>query len=216
MQHIDFDGLTFVDLDGVYRKIYGCPLKQRKELAHALTELHKRLAASKIRTIAALYDHDPEFQAIAHECLSLCKIDPDWLSVDMMTEFLLPHRKENQPQRPLLEQLNFPQIERTDEQATEYDAIAALWAQTQNLEQALRLAGYEEDSPPWNELAEVMKARYERSPQRQEEMDVEAIAAHQEFARDLEQQLQNGAVGSEMAIASPQQADQLMEAIFRG
>jgi hypothetical protein len=176
MLHVSFDGLTFVDVSGKYRKIYGCALKQRKELHHALTELHKRLAASKIRTIADLYDGDPEFGAIADECLQLCKIDPNWLSVDMLTEFLLPHRKDNQPVRPLLEQLNFPPVERTGEVSTEWDVLAALWAQTQDLEQALRLAGYEEGSPPWNELAEIMKASYARSPEGREQQDFEDLA----------------------------------------
>jgi hypothetical protein len=59
---------------------------------------------------------------------------------------------------------------------TEWDAIAALWAQTQDLEQALRLAGYEEGSPPWNELAEIMKAGYARSPEGLEQQDLEDLA----------------------------------------
>lgn len=209
MEHRSFDGLSFVDSGGILRIIYGCNLKKRRELAHTLTQLHDRLAATKIHTLAELYDHDCEFSAIADHCLSLCRIDPAWLTIDMLNEFLLPHRKNDEPCRPILEQINFPALEPQREGGTYPEAVAALWSHTQDLEQALRLAGYEKDVP-WDELSEIMQARNAQSPESQQEEEMEAIA------RDLEQQLHPGAVGSEMAIASPQQADRLMEAISRG
>lgn len=207
MHHVTFDALTFIDSGGKYRKIYGCPLKQRKELHHALTELHKRLAASKIQTITSLYDDDPEFQAIADECLSLCRIDPNWLTIDMLIEFLLPHRKNDAPQRPLLETLNFPPNSE-GVSATEAEAIAALWSHTQDLEQALKLAGYQPgEAPPWDELVEVMQARNAASPEGQAERETEEIA----------EQLEKQAIGvNGMAIASPQQTEKFMEALFSG
>ena len=209
MDHHSFDGLSFVDAQGTYRLIYGCPLKQRRELAHALTTLNERLKASKIQTISDMYDHDPEFQAIADHALTLCRIDPNWLTIEMMIEFLLPHRgKDGTPTRALLEQINFPKVISPDEPTgTHADAVAALWSHTQDLEQALRLAGYDQSSPAWDELSEILKARMAQTPEGKEQREMA------EIARDLEARVKDGLFASEMAIASPSETEQLLRMI---
>lgn len=213
MHHQTFDGLSFVDVHGIYRVIYGCALKQRRELAHTLNQLNDRLSKSKIRTIAELYDHDTEFSAIADHCLALCRIKPNWLNVEMLTEFLLPHRDAGgNPAPALLQQLNFPQIEERGEGATHEEAIAALSTHTNDLEAALRLAGYEPgEAPPWDELQEILKARNEATDPKAKEAKMEASVQ-----KSIEDAIEPGGwfAGFGGQVASPQQTDELLASLL--
>jgi hypothetical protein len=217
IQPIKFDGIQFLDAQGIYRTIYGCPLKQRQELHRALLTLHERINRSKITTIAHLYDHDSEFAAIADYCLQLNRIDPNWLNIDQLTQFLIPYRNaEGHPQRPLLEQLNFPPVENQEARgATFAESIAALWTHTNNLEEALRAAGFEVgEYPSAAELDAILEAKNRFSdPKRKNEPPVEV---QQQIAADIERRMQDGSwFSGATAIASPQQTDEWMAQMMR-
>jgi hypothetical protein len=124
-------------------------------------QLEKRVQASNLETVADLYDHDPEFAAIADHCLKLCKIDPDWLTIDMLAQFLLPYQDEQGNAQPgLLQALNFPVVPDSGGKGGSYaEAIAAVWTHTQDLQAALKAVGLEPDEQlAWNELQEVLEA----------------------------------------------------------
>jgi hypothetical protein len=217
IESIQFNGIQFLDAQGIYRTIYGCPLKQRQELHRALLSLHERLNRSKIRTIAHLYDHDSEFAAIADYCLTLNRIDPNWLNIDQLTQFLIPYRdEEGNPQRPLLEQLNFPSTSNpTARGATFAESIAALWTHTNNLEEALRSAGFEVgEYPSAAEMDAILEAKNRFSdPKRKNEPPREV---QERIAADIEQRMRDGSwFGGTMAIASPQQTDEWMAQMMR-
>jgi len=209
MHHHTFDGLSFVDALGIYRVIYGCPLKQRKELAHTLQTLNERLQISQLKTIKSAYDHDPEFQAIADHALRLCRIEPDWISAEMLTELLFAHRDaDGQPQRALLEQLNFPVIDKANEvESTTAEAIAALWSHTQDLEQALKLAGHEPGAVDWAELGQILEARNAQTPEGKEKAEIERAI------QDLQKVSDGALVPESLAVATPDQTEQLLRMI---
>jgi hypothetical protein len=149
----------FVDAGGRYRSIYGCPLKQRQELARGLMDLEQAVLRSHYRTHADLYDHDLHFRAIAEGCLAICRVDPDWLDIDLLVEFLLPSRGEDGSIRqPLLAQLN--QISTGVGGQTFEEAIAEVWHSLGDYHAALRAVGYAEgEVPPWDTLVKIMQAR---------------------------------------------------------
>ncbi|HEY9826046.1 MAG TPA: hypothetical protein V6D19_11395 [Stenomitos sp.] len=210
-----FDGISFVDALGIYRTIYGVPLKQRRELAHALTQLSERVQRSQLKTVAELYDYDTEFQAIADHCLKLNRIDPAWLNIDQLTQFLLAHKDaEGNACEPILQQLNFPPTPPPEKPATYEQAIAALSTHTKDIEQALRLAGYEQgELPSWPELEAILQARNEAmDPKAEEKQQEHAIA------KSIEEVLESGSWFASFGaqVASPQQTDQLLSEILGG
>jgi hypothetical protein len=227
MLHKSFDGLTFMDATGILRVLYPIALKQRRELDHCLTSLNDRLSRSALRSVHDLYDHDPEFQALADHCLALQRIDPAWIDIDMLTEFLLPHRDAEQAaQAPILRQLNFPKPKvekegdrgklppahfRPKQSATYEEAIAALWTHTGDLEQALRVSGYENDYPGTEELSKIMEARSRfLDPKSADEPRAEEMEA---IAQEIEQRMKAGTWFGGFSgggIASPEQTDELL------
>jgi hypothetical protein len=225
--HKSFDGLSFTDATGILRVLYPVPLKQRRELHHCLIALQMRLSRSKLQSIHELYDGDPEFQALADRCLSLQRIEPDWVNIDMLTEFLLPHRDgEGNPQQPLFQQLNFPPSKTEIKHSSTYEeAIAALWTHTGDLEAALRVSGYENDYPGTEELFKIMEAKNRFSdPKSADEPRPEEMEA---MAQEIEQRMKDGtwfggfsggtrvsegnlSLGTPLGIASPEQTDELL------
>ncbi len=185
---LESNSIRFVDTRGIYRYIYGCPLKQRRELDQSLTDLDDRLNKSHCKTIHDLYDHDPEFQAIADHCLSLCKIDPDWLDIDMLQQFLLSFEAEGQAQVGLLRSLNFPDLGNSGSKAATYEeAIAAAWSHTEDLRSALTELGYDPDEQlSWDELSKVMQARAKAlDPDAAEKAEIEALSQDVQGFADL-------------------------------
>lgn len=158
---IRFTSFGFVDVRGRYRHIAGCPLKQRQELAGLLIAIAEQLDQSKMTTIAELYDGDFTFKALADRAIEVCGIDPAWLSIDMLAQFLFPYKDGEEIKRPLLEELNFPQVPDTGERGAEYEeVIAGLWTHTDSLPEAMQAAGYEPgEALPFDQLSKVLKHR---------------------------------------------------------
>lgn len=217
IQGIEFEGVGFVDSRGKYRVIYGCSLKARRELAHALTKLGDRLEKSTFKTVAEAYDYDVEFAAIANFALEASGIDPDWLTLDMMVEFLFPHRdSEGNPQRPILEQLNFPPTPMEGGKgATHAEAIAAIWTHTKNLRAALDAAGYQGEFPGWEEMSGILEAHAVMTDPKAQEKK-----AQEEIEKKMREDMASGQWGAFVSapakIANPQQTDHLLEQILGG
>jgi hypothetical protein len=166
--------------------VLGCPLKQREQLRANLTDLSEIIQSSLHKSVAALYDHDLEFQAIAHDTLALCSISPDWLDIEMLQQFLLPYAGEDGKASPsLLQNLNFPEAPHPGSKGSTYEeAIAAVWSHTGKLTDALQAIGYAPDEAlSWAELRAVLEVRnIMADPEKAEEE--EAIAALEEDLMD--------------------------------
>jgi len=181
-----FDDLSFVDATGVYRSVYGVPLKQRRELRKALAQLERLQSETKLLWIADLYDGHSEFSAIADFCLRLHRIEPDWVNLDMLIQLVLRHRSAAGPRNALLYDLNFPPVPEDGLTSTYTEAIATVWANVGDLEQALRLCGYGlDDDLGWDELVDVM--RHRTSP------DAVPDSAESQMAEVLLKDLESGA-----------------------
>jgi hypothetical protein len=173
--------IRFIDTQGIYRVVFGCPLRQRELLRDTLGDLSDHVQSSPYKTIAELYDHDLEWQAIAHHALSLCKIDPDWLDIDMLSQFLLPYEQDGKPKDCLLQSLNFPETKAAGGKGSTYEEIiAATWSHTGTLEAALQALGYDPgDALGWAELQAVLEARNKMAdPERAEEEEAIAAMGH--------------------------------------
>lgn len=149
------DRLPFLDLQGNLRHAHALSLLDR---AYFLTLRSSCLKLASHTDLRLLYDQNSAFREMANACLLMCGISPAWVDAQMMCRLLFGLGEE----LPLLVSLNFP--ERKSEGEGEplpdgYDPdaynIASLWAYTNDLEQALRLARDE----PWTLLSEVLKSR---------------------------------------------------------
>jgi hypothetical protein len=206
---LENNALRFIDCQGVRRWVFGCPLRQRELLSQNLIDLAEIVRTSTYKTVAALYDSDLEFQAIAHDSLALCKIDPDWLDIEMLQQFLLPHAGEDGAAPALLQTLNFPDVPHSGGKESTYEeAVAAVWSHTGKLTEALQAIGYGPDETlSWAELQAVLEARNAMAdPEKAEEE--EAITA-------LEEDLKNpGNLGFNGArMATPDEAAAILAEI---
>jgi hypothetical protein len=146
---LDIDLLEFSDRFGQIRSTAGCSLKGKVEFDARIKLLGESLKKYQAETIGEVYLKDSEF---AHHCdraLQLNGIDPDWLNEGILVNLLFIYK-----QSPgLLIQLN-KSPDKGDRQkpgqkeATYYDLLAGLYANTQDLEQAMRLA----EDKPWKEV----------------------------------------------------------------
>lgn len=84
-----FPRLEFEDRFGVIRSLAGCSLMGRQEFFERLQQLQARIdALPEAATVAELYDTDSRFRHYCDRCLILNGIDPDWLTVGMLPDFL--------------------------------------------------------------------------------------------------------------------------------
>lgn len=200
MQHLNL-GISFVDATGTLRIIYGCPLTQRRELGHLLDELLKTIQQTNIKTLGDLYDNNTEFRAIAHKALSLCQIDPAWVSIQQLEQLILPYRdEEGKPKQPILHDLNFPDLGSSGGKSSTYEeAIAAIWSHTGDLEKAMAAA----NEIPWSELSAILEARNKLvDPKAREQAEME------EALSEIEKQ--GGILPKGMKIADPRMVDQML------
>lgn len=161
IEYVQLDAIAFTDINGIYRRVYGCSLKQRQELAAAFRHIRQVLKKSRYKTISRLYDNDAEFQAIANHILELCHVDPDWLDVANLVRMVLPYKQDGDEHPPLLEALNFPPQQASEDAkpATYAEAIAAIITHTNDLQDALKAAGYEDgEQLSQEQLQQVMIA----------------------------------------------------------
>lgn len=147
---LDIDLLEFSDRFGNIRASAGCSLKGKVEFDARIKLLGELLKKYQQETIGEVYLKDREF---AHHCdraLSLNGVDPDWVNEAILINLLFLYK-----QSPgLLVQLNTSQKSKVksqksgEKEATYYDLLAGLYANTQDLEQAIRLA----EEKPWKEV----------------------------------------------------------------
>jgi len=160
VQHVEFDTIDFKDIKGTYRTIRQCPLTQREEFRTRLGQLQEQLQQRDgSETIAEAFDRDPYFAYLCQECLTLCGIAPNWLSIDMLVTFLFPHEEEGKIVEGVLVQINFPKSKRVasdkDKGMNYEELLASLWSYTQDLSKALELA----KTVPGSELLGILDAR---------------------------------------------------------
>ncbi|NJM56246.1 MAG: hypothetical protein HC857_00590 [Synechococcales cyanobacterium RU_4_20] len=182
---ISRDRISFLDPQGQVRTIYGVSLRHRQELKETLDAIEARVLTSKIKTLAELYDYDFEFQALALHALKLQRIDPDWVSVEMLAQFLLHHEDEaGMTVPPLLEQINTLYCQPGENPGPPVkdpleENIAAIWSHTQDLEKALQVAGYDPDSgdnPSWLQLQKILQYRNEAlDPKKQQQRELRQV-----------------------------------------
>jgi hypothetical protein len=155
--HVEFDCIEFQDITGQYRLVHGCSLTNREELRSRLSQLQKTLDnAPEKQTVRSLYDKDPYFRHLCHQCLELSGISLDWVDFNMMTQMLFPYQTGEKYRQGILVELNFPTQPQTGKKGSTYEEIiAALWSHTQDLEKALELA----NTLPADQLLDIMQAR---------------------------------------------------------
>lgn len=147
---LDIDLLEFSDRFGNIRSTAGCSLKGKVEFDARIKLLGELLKKFGSETIGEVYLKESEF---AHHCdraLQLNGIDPDWVNEAILINLLFLYKHSP----GLLVQLNRSHSsegirQKTGEKkATYYDLLAGLYANTQDLEQAMRLA----EDKPWKEV----------------------------------------------------------------
>lgn len=157
---LDIDLLEFSDRFGNIRSTAGCSLKGKVEFDARIKLLGELLKNYQDETIGAVYLQDREF---AHHCdraLQLNGIDPDWVNEAILINLLFLYKHSP----GLLIQLNKGQKaegrgQRTGgKEASYYDLLAGLYANTQDLEQAMRLA----EDKPWKEVMEAIASQASR------------------------------------------------------
>jgi hypothetical protein len=155
---LDIDLLEFSDRFGNIRSTAGCSLKGKVEFDARIKLLGELLKNYQDETIGAVYLCDREF---AHHCdraLQLNGIDPDWVNEAILINLLFLYKRSpglliqlNRGQRAALKDTasHKGRGQRAGEkEATYYDLLAGLYAHTQDLEQAMRLA----EDKPWKEV----------------------------------------------------------------
>ncbi len=159
IHYVEFDCFEFQDLQGNFRVARGCPLTKRQELAARLGQIHERLQQSlEGETLAEAYDRDEYLRHLFHKALNLCGISPNWLDINMMSQFLLSYEESGEVREGLLIQINFPKGKRKSDNgnSTAYEELlAALWSHTQDLEKALELA----ENIPAEQLIDILESR---------------------------------------------------------
>lgn len=152
------DSLDFKDRFGTPRTVYGCSILGKKEFDDRLLILKQHLdAADGKTTIDDLYLKDEYFRYNCDRCLTLNGIEPDWVNEQILTRLLFLYN--NQP--GLLVLLNMPErgaiAQPGEKGATPEDLVAALWAHTENLREAIDIA--KSRDYPAKQVAEVMHSR---------------------------------------------------------
>ena len=159
---IDFDILEFTDRLDIIRSTAGCSLKGKIEFDARIKKLASILQNNPDATIEQLYLENKEFAHHCDRCLNLNGIDPDWVNAGILTALLFV----NERSPGLLVQLNRRQMadgrwQKGGEKEAKYsDLLAGIYAHTQDLEQAMRLA----EERPWKEVMEVLTKRTTRVP----------------------------------------------------
>lgn len=180
-------GLCFLGLDGKAHTIYGCPLPQLRELAGLMeilwNEINKEIEINPTISIPEIFHYNSLFQQICLKVLNICKVSPEAVDINMLSQLLFPFQFQGETADGLLMQLNFPQSSSpsllnsskssNNQQAGQSwnDLLASLWISSKNLKDAVDVS----EKVPWNQLAPTMTSRNEAylSP---EEKEKRAIA----------------------------------------
>jgi hypothetical protein len=157
-----FPRLEFEDRAGVIRSLAGCSLIGRQEFYERLQQIQTRITElPETSTVAELYDTDSRFRHYCDRCLILNGIDPDWLTMVMLGDFLFVRVVEGEARPGLLIELNqSPDTgKKVDNPATLHEILAALATHEKSLKTALELAS--DLNLPANDLLEILTARSE-------------------------------------------------------
>lgn len=145
IQYVEIDLLDFEGVDGEIHAIAPCSLTHAQELTARLKAISTRWQPTQ-GTIEEHYVNDSYFKFLCDRCLTLCRVDPAWVSLPQLTALLFPHRdRSGQWRRGWLIDLNFHQgaVKEAIAQAkaqTYEEQIAALSLSCGGEEAALRLA----------------------------------------------------------------------------
>ena len=176
MKWIDFAPLAeFVDRSGVTRSIYGCSLLGRFEFIDRLEQLKSLMdAATDDETWQVLHLNNRSFATAVDRCLQLNGIDPDWVTPEMIEQFLFARFEDGVWKSGWLVELNARESKPANGEGIEStlpNLLALVSLNCDSLSEAIDLAG----NMPGNLLLDTIEARGElmKSPEQRAE-DVKA------------------------------------------
>ena len=180
MRWIDFAPLAeFVDRSGVTRSIYGCSLLGRFEFIDRQEQLKSLMdAATDDQTWQVLCLNNRSFATAVDRCLQLNGIDPDWVTPEMIEQFLFARFEDGVWKSGWLVEINTrSSASLTDQgkgegiESTLPNLLALVSLSCDSLSEAIDLAG----NMPGNLLLDTIEARGElmKSPEQRAE-DVKA------------------------------------------
>ncbi|PZV19179.1 MAG: hypothetical protein DCF22_00495 [Leptolyngbya sp.] len=179
--------VPFIDCLGKVRRIRSLPLSDRAWFLTLRTAAIQLIADQDFR---ALYDSpDSHFRTLVDECLLLSKISPAWVDTYSATRLLFGMGDEP----AILIALNFP--EEPEEKGAkplpstinpQAYSIAALWSESDGLEQAIAVANHH----PWLEVRDILKAKAYQNKQGTDDEDEETRI--EESREGLERLIQTG------------------------
>lgn len=138
--------LDYQDINGSWQSLKPMPIVNSYSLFSKYEQLIRHLnKQDQTKEIWAIYIEDSFFAKLCNDCLILAGIKPEHCSAEMLISFLFPHvnDKGELQQQGIIFSFNFPHKQNKAKQKasiTELNEIlAALWATTEDLEQANRL-----------------------------------------------------------------------------
>lgn len=83
--------VPFLDANGQLRIFRGCPESRISDLARVLGWIDEHIQAhGDDRLFSEFYREDEGFKGLCDRALELCNLSPDWLTIHMIAEFILP------------------------------------------------------------------------------------------------------------------------------
>lgn len=138
--------LDYQAIDGSWQVLKPMPITNSYELFAIYEQLIRYLNKQKEdEELWAIYVRDTYFAKLCNDCLKLAGIKPEHCSAEMLISFLFPHigSDDKLNSQGIIFAFNFPTKSSNAKQKEGItkltDIIAALWATTEDLEQANRL-----------------------------------------------------------------------------